>query len=81
MREYIVWQVLDQKLDWFFLHEGEYVAVPIDEDGVMRSRVFPGLWLAMTDLLAENMTRVLAVLQDGLNSPEHQAFVQQLSGE
>lgn len=35
----------------------------------------------VTDLLAGNMTRVLTVLQDGLNSPEHKAFVQQLSGE
>lgn len=80
VREYMVWRVLQQKLDWFYLHEGEYVAVPVDEDGVMRSQVFPGLWLAACDLLARNMTRVLAVLQDGLNSPEHTAFVQQLSG-
>lgn len=80
VREYMVWRVLQQKLDWFYLHEGEYVAVPVDEDGVMRSQVFPGLWLAACDLLAGNMTRVLAVLQDGLNSPEHTAFVQQLSG-
>ncbi|MCA1991450.1 MAG: Uma2 family endonuclease [Coleofasciculus sp. S288] len=81
VREYIVWQVLDRKFNWFYLYEGEYVAVPIDKDGVMRSRVFPGLWLAVTDLLTGNMTRVLAVLQDKLNSPEHEAFVQQLSGE
>lgn len=81
VREYIAWRVLERKLDWFYLHEGEYVAVPVDEDGVMRSQVFPGLWLAGTDFLAGNMTRVLTVLQDGLNSPEHQAFVQQLSAE
>lgn len=47
-----------------------------DEDGVIRSQVFPGLWLAANDLLAGNMGRVLAVLQEGLATPEHTAFVQ-----
>ncbi len=79
VREYIVWQVYEQKLDWFYLQEGEYVSLPVDEDGVIRSQVFPGLWLAVDNLLAENMAQVLAVLQAGLDSPEHTAFVQQLS--
>ncbi|WP_442939183.1 hypothetical protein [Nostoc sp.] len=41
--------------------------------------VFPGLWLSMSDLLVGNMPQVLATLQLGLNSAEHQIFVQQLS--
>jgi Uma2 family endonuclease len=77
--EYIVWQVFEQRLDWFYLQEGEYVPLPVDEDGVIRSQVFPGLWLAVNDLLAGNMGRVLAVLQEGLAAPEHTVFVQQLS--
>jgi Uma2 family endonuclease len=79
IREYIVWQVFEQRLDWFYLQEGEYISLPVDEDGVIRSQVFPGLWLAVNDLLAGNMGRVLAVLQEGLAAPEHTAFVQQLS--
>jgi Uma2 family endonuclease len=78
IREYIVWQVFEQRLDWFYLQEGEYVPLPVDEDGVIRSQVFPGLWLAVDDLLAGNMGRVLAVLQEGLGSPEHTVFVEQL---
>jgi Uma2 family endonuclease len=78
VKEYIVWQVFDQRLDWFYLEEGEYVSLPIDGDGTIRSRVFPGLWLAAEDLLAGNMTRVLAVLQEGLASPEHEVFLQNL---
>jgi len=78
INEYIVWQVFDQKLDWFSLQDGEYVPLPVDEDGVIRSQVFPGLWLAVEDLLVGNMVRVLAVVQEGLASPEHTAFVQQL---
>lgn len=76
VKEYIVWQVFDQKLDWFYLEEGEYLSLPVDVNGVIRSRVFPGLWLAVDDLLSGNMTRVLAVLQEGLGSQEHAAFLQ-----
>ena len=77
--EYIVWQVFDRKVDWFYLQEGEYLSLPVDADGTIRSRVFPGLWLAVEDLLAGNMVRVLAVLQSGLAAAEHDAFRQQLS--
>jgi Uma2 family endonuclease len=77
--EYIVWQVFDRKVDWFCLEEGDYVSLPVDPDGTIRSRVFPGLWLAVEDLLAGNMVRVLAVLQAGLAAAEHSGFVQQLS--
>lgn len=79
IREYIVWQVFEQRLDWFYLQEGEYVPLPVDEDGVIRSQVFPGLWLAANDLLTGNMGRVLAVLQEGLAAAEHDEFIQQLS--
>ena len=76
--EYIVWQVFDRKVDWFCWQEGEYISLPVDADGTIRSRVFPGLWLAVEDLLAGNMVRVLAVLQAGLTAAEHDKFVQQL---
>jgi Uma2 family endonuclease len=66
VKEYIVWQVYDQKIDWFYLQEGEYLSLPADENNLIRSRTFPGLWLAAEDLLAGNMTQVLAVLQQGL---------------
>jgi Uma2 family endonuclease len=79
VQEYIVWRTLDQQLDWFMLQADEYVAQQVDAQGIIRSRVFPGLWLAVSALLAGEMTTVLSVLQQGLSSPEHQAFVQQLS--
>jgi len=79
IQEYIVWQVFDQKLDWFYLQDGEYLSLPMDADGIIRSRVFPGLWLAVDHLLSGNMTQVLAVVQMGLAAPDHAQFVQQLS--
>ena len=77
VKEHIVWQIFEQKLNWFSLQNGEYSPLPVDPDGLIRSRVFPGLWLSAKDLLAGNMTGVLTALQAGLTSPEHTAFVQQ----
>ena len=79
VQEYIVWRVLDQQVDWFCLENGEYVDLLPDADGITRSRVFPGLWLDKTALLSGDMQGVLAVLQSGIASPEHQAFVQRLN--
>lgn len=78
VKEYIVWQVLEQKLDWFVLRDGVYELLIADDTGTIRSETFPGLWLAVSDLLAGDMAQVLATLQEGLNSSEHAAFVKQL---
>ncbi|MBW4448984.1 MAG: Uma2 family endonuclease [Spirirestis rafaelensis WJT71-NPBG6] len=79
VQEYIVWQILENKVDWFSLQNDEYVTLEADANGVIKSRIFPGLWLDMIALLTGEMTKVLAVLQEGLNSTEHQAFVDRLS--
>lgn len=79
VKEYIVWQVLDQKLTWFYLEQGEYVELVPNIEGILQSQVFPGLWLAVPDLLAGNMQQVLTILQAGVHSPEHAAFVQRLA--
>lgn len=80
VQEYLVWQVYDQRLDWFRLREGEYIPLQPDNAGIVRSEVFPGLWLAIPALLEGNLAQVLAVLQQGLATSEHAAFVEQLSG-
>lgn len=79
VQEYIVWRTLERQLDWFVLEADDYQAQLADEQGIVRSRIFPGLWLAVSALLAGDMATVLAVLQQGINSPEHQAFVQKIS--
>jgi len=79
VREYIVWQVLDRTLSWFYLQEGEFVSLEADADGILRSRVFPGLWLASDALLNGELQRVIEVVQAGGRSPEHAAFVTQLA--
>jgi Uma2 family endonuclease len=79
VQEYLVWRVLDQAFDWFVLQDGSYVSLPIAADGILRSRVFPGLWLAVDALLAGNLVQVVATLQLGLASSEHSAFCQSLA--
>jgi hypothetical protein len=79
VQEYIVWQIYENRLDWFSLQEGRYVSLQPDEAGVIRSFVFPGLWLAVNALRDGNLPEVLAVLQQGLQTTEHQAFVERLN--
>ncbi|MBO1351412.1 MAG: Uma2 family endonuclease [Hormoscilla sp. GUM202] len=77
VQEYLVWQVRDRRLDWLTLTEGEYVPLQADAEGVLRSEIFPGLWLAVPALLEEDFAGVLAVLQEGLGTSDRGAFVQQ----
>lgn len=78
VQEYIVWQIYENRLDWFRLQEGRYVSFEPDAEGVIRSQFFPGLWLSVNALLEGNLAEVLAVLQQGLQTAEHQAFVERL---
>jgi Uma2 family endonuclease len=78
VREYLVWRVIEQAIDWFVLQAGQYERLPADASGVVRSTVFPGLWLAPEALLQGDLARLLATVQHGLASPEHAAFVARL---
>lgn len=79
LKEYLVWQVMDHRIDWFSLQEEEYISLVPDAAGIIRSRVFPGLWLAVSALLEGDMSSAIATLQAGLNSDAHQEFIQQLA--
>jgi Uma2 family endonuclease len=61
--EYIVWRVLDERLDWFRLEEGEYVAAQPDAAGFIESTVFAGLRLRVDALLAGDLAAVRAALE------------------
>jgi Uma2 family endonuclease len=78
VQEYLVWRVRDQAVDWFVLRQGQYAALPLSSAGYYQSEVFPGLWLDPTALVRFDSAAVLQVLQQGLASPEHAAFVVRL---
>ncbi|MEP0916558.1 Uma2 family endonuclease [Leptolyngbya sp. DQ-M1] len=75
VQEYIIWQSYEKRVDWFQLVEGEYRLMLPDETGIIRSQVFPGLWLSVDALLCGDMITVLETVQAGIRSPEHQAFI------
>lgn len=75
VREYLVWRVRDAEIDWFQLVEGSYQPLPRAASGIVKSVVFPGLWLDTSAMLKGDLARVFAVLQEGIASPEHQTFL------
>lgn len=77
--EYIVWRTLDRAIDWFKLQDGKFVPQSPDAEGLVRSTVFPGLWLDVRAMLAGDRAKVLQVLQRGVASAEHQEFVARLA--
>lgn len=76
--EYIAVQMYEQEIDWFVLREGVYEALQPDKSGVIKSEVFPGLWLDTAAFWAGDLAQILAVLQKGLASSEHAAFLARL---
>lgn len=81
VKEYVVWRVVEQKIDWFVLKGGAFQPQESDPNGVLKSRIFPGLWLDPAALVEGDMTRLLAVAQAGISSPEHAEFVQKLAAK
>lgn len=62
VREYLVWRVHEQRIDWWTLRGGDYVPLPADERGVVASEAFPGLRLDIEKMLAGDLGAVLAEL-------------------
>jgi Uma2 family endonuclease len=72
--EYLAWITGEQRIVWWQLVEGEYHEIVPAGDGLLKSGVFPGLWLDPKALLLGDMKTVLASLRRGLDSSEHRAF-------
>ncbi len=74
--EYLVVCMEEQEVHWFHFPSGD--TIPPNRQGVSRSRVFPGLWLDGAALLRLDSPRLMEVLQQGLASRAHAAFVKRL---
>ena len=79
VREYLVWRTLDRRFDWFELAAGVYRPRRPDASGLVRSRAFPGLRLAVDALLRGDLPAVVEAQQRGLAEPAHAAFVRRLA--
>lgn len=79
IREYIVWRTEEDEIDWFVLRDGSYVSLNADNSGIIRSEVFPGLWMDRIAMIERDSRRVDETLKQGLQSPEHAQFVAELA--
>jgi hypothetical protein len=72
VQEYLVLCVEEQQLHWFNFKSRRLITP--DRHGVYRSRAFPGLWIDGSALMARDSKGLLGVLQQGLDSREHERF-------
>jgi Uma2 family endonuclease len=77
--EYVVVELDPDRVHWFRLEGGHYVDHAPGADGTFRSEVFPGLWLDPVAFFADDLDTLIAVLERGLATPEHAAFVARLA--
>ena len=77
VQEYIVASFADQRFYWYDLAADEELTVP--EDGILRSRQFPGLWLDQSAANRRDGNALRATLARGLATPGHAAFVERLA--
>jgi Uma2 family endonuclease len=78
VQEYIVWRTEDDAVDWWQLVDDDYRLIPTGADGLIRSHVFPGLWLDVAALLARDGSALLRALDQGMLSEDYRDFVQRL---
>jgi Uma2 family endonuclease len=79
VREYVAVVLGDRVLRWHQLVSGKYELMQRPADGVWRSGLFPGLWLDEAAFWVDDHARMLATVDEGLQTPEHGEFVRQLA--
>ncbi len=80
VQEYLVRAIDPDEIYWFGQEHGELVRRSIEDDGLYRSTVFPGLWLDPAALVKGDRRQLRAVVNLGCATPEHAAFVARLAG-
>src|SRR5207248_180925 len=78
VRESLVVELDPNRIHWFIRRGDHFKKLPPGPDGIYRSKVFPGLWLDPEALYAEDLDRLIEVLEQGLATPQHAAFVARL---
>jgi hypothetical protein len=81
VREYLVAVLNPGRVFWFILRQKQFEELAPGPDAIFRSETFPGLWLDSAALFRHDRQRVREILQQGLATPEHAAFVSRLRGQ
>ena len=77
--EYVVRALDPDEIHWFRQTEGALTRVAPDPDGLYRSAVFPGLRLDPAALFSGDLRRLRQVVEQGVATLEHAAFVARLA--
>lgn len=68
VQEYITIETLLPKITWRHLRDGSYEVLAPGPDQIYRSVTFPGLWLHVPALFADDGRQIAATLQAGLDA-------------
>lgn len=79
VKEYVVWCPPEQALEWHSYETGSAARMMAADRGIIKSKVFPGLWLSVPAILGNDGNTLIEVLREGLASSEHAAFVKRLA--
>ena len=79
VQEYLVLLAFEREMRFLRLTDGEYVTVGADETGILRSQVLPGFWFRSDWFWEGKLAELLELVQEGIASQEHQAFVASLA--
>jgi Uma2 family endonuclease len=78
VKEYLVLLAREKRALWFVRRENRFVPLDPVSDGILRSKLFGGLWLDSDALFRGDTARLHAVLRQGLASDEHSQFLKNL---
>ncbi len=75
VREYLVIIAREQRLIWWVRDGSRFIELAASPDGIWRSPNIAGLWLDAAALFRDDDRRLHEVVAQGLQTPEHAAFV------
>ena len=61
------------------LVEDRFETIPPDADGMLKSRLFPGLWLEPAALLAGDLPKLFAAVDRGCATDSHREFAMRVA--
>ena len=81
VKEYLVVLLNQKRIAWHVRDSSKpgFVQLKPDAEGILKSKFFGGLWLDPAALMRGDANTFIKVLQSGLASPEHAAFVKSLT--
>lgn len=76
VQEYLVLLPEEELCKWYCWQGDDVIEIETDDDGVMKSQIFPGLWFSPVHFWQGDVAGLLNCLQAGLDSDEHAAYIQ-----